>query len=468
MPGWVSGLLGRLKQYIFPQEDVQRAFRIETAVSPAMEQNIGLWYAMYVNRPPWETAEVRAIGLPGAIARELARPTLTEFSIQVSGSPRGAYLNGQIQRALCQFKLALELGLALGGVALRPFVEGGRVLVDATSAAAFAPTVFDGAGRAMGGVFRELAQVGGRHFVRLEAHGFEAGADGTQAYVIRNKAYRSDSGGTPGEEAPLSSVPKWAGVAPETRINGLRQPLFAYFKPPGGNGVDPGSPVGASVYGGAAVELIREADEQWDLLRWEYKSGERKIFADDTSVNISSYGRDRLYAFGPFHSASPDFFQAFTPDFRDEPLYRGFQHILQRIEFQVGLSYGTLSDPQAVEKTATEILTAKQRMYVTIRDLQGAFQTALDDLLYAMDGVCSLYNLAPPGIYQAEYSWGDGVLDDPESRRQDMALDLQQVAAGILNPWEFRVKWYREDEGTARARLPELTGLVGGGSFAES
>ena len=72
-----------------------------------------------------------------------------------------------------------------------------------------------------------------------------------------------------------------------------------------------------------------------------------------------------------------------------------------------------------------------------------------------MNAYCDLDKLAPAGEYQAEYNWGDGVLDDPETRRQDMALDASLVNQGLLNDWEFRMKWYGEDEATAKRMLPE-------------
>lgn len=178
--------------------------------------------------------------------------------------------------------------------------------------------------------------------------------------------------------------------------------------------------------------------------------------------------RRRRYAVGPqavYHGElhiGREPFEQFSPAFRDDPLYKGFQRILQRIEFNVGLSYGTISDPQTVEKTATEILAAKQRQYATEGDIQEAFQDVLDDLLYAMDMYCDLYRLAPAGGYEVVYNWGDGVLDDPETRRQDKAMDLQEVSAGLMQPWEYRMKWKGEDEETAKAALPGTEDLVSG------
>ena len=437
---WARGFFGGRDR--LAGEILEREFGAAAAASPLDAKNRRLWWDMYVNHPPWENCEVRPLGLPGAVGRELARQTLTEFRLSLSGGERAAFLNRQMLAAEKNFLRCLELGLCLGGIALKPCLENGRLLVDVSD---FTPTRFDGEGRAIGGVFRSApVQEGKQWFVRLEFHDFPPDRDGM--YVIRNKAFYCSPDGFPGQPAPLECVPEWAGLAPETVIQGLQGPLFACFKPPEANAEEPGSRLGASVYAGAAAELIRQADEQWRMIRWEYESGKRRIYVD--GVDAGQFN-DEIFVAGPF-SKDGNFFDVFSPEFRDAPLYGGFQRILQRIEFQVGLAYGTISDPQSVEKTATEVLAAKHRQYVTVRGIQKAFQATLEDLLLAMDAWCDLTGLAPEGDYAAKFSWGDGVLDDPDVRRLDKSLDAELVEKGLLRNWEFRMKWFGEDEQTAK------------------
>lgn len=87
-----SSFWGRVKNFLFPQAVVQREFGAPSAVSKTMEQNIGLWYSLYINRPPWQTEDVKPLGLPSAICRELSRSTLSEFRANISGSKRADYL----------------------------------------------------------------------------------------------------------------------------------------------------------------------------------------------------------------------------------------------------------------------------------------------------------------------------------------------------------------------------------------
>ena len=447
--GLVNGIVNTVKRFFFPQAVAEREFGASPAVSLTMEQHIGLWYAMMVNTPPWQNCDVKAVGLPAAICREVARPTLVEFTANITGSKRADYLNENFQTAKENFNRALELGLALGGVALKPYIYGDNMLVDVTGAAGFQPTKFDPSGRCIGGVFKDKpVKVNGTYYVRLESHELNS-----TTYTIKNKAYYSDSAGSVGADAQLTTIPEWADIEPEVAIENVDGPLFAYFKPPIANTADSNSMCGMSIYGDAAtVELIKQADEQWERLRWEYKSSERKVLMDGTSSTADMFNK-RLFEIGPF-SPNGDFFQHIEPQIRDDAIYRGFQNTLRRVEFNIGLSYGDISDPQTIEKTATEIRSSKQRKYVLVSSIQAALAHTFDSLIYAMDVYASLYGLAPAGDYEATYDWGDSILDDQETKDKEFSRDLQLTSAGVMNPWELRAKYFNEDEDTAKAALP--------------
>lgn len=450
-----GNFMNTVRRALFPQAAAEREFGVSPAVSMTMEKYIALWYAMMVNTPPWQDCNVKAVGLPAAICREVTRPTLVEFTANITGSQRADYLNDGFRSAKENFGKALELGLALGGVALKPYIYGDKLLVDMTGAAGFQPTKFDPTGRCIGGVFRDKpVKVNGKYYVRLESHDL---TDTT--YTIKNKAYYSDSTGSVGAPAPLDVVPEWADIQEEVTIQNMDGPLFAYFKPPIANTADTNSLCGMSIYGDAAtVELIKQADEQWERLRWEYKSGERKVLMDGNTSTANMFDK-RLFEIGAF-TADGDFYQFLNPELRNDAVYKGFQDVLRRIEFNVGLSYGDISDPQTVEKTATEIRSSKQRKYVLISSIQTALEHTFDALIYAMNAYATLYGLAADGEYEVTYDWGDSILDDQETKDKEFARDLQLLSAGIVNDWELRAKYMNEDEETAKALLPKMQDVV--------
>ena len=86
-------------------------------------------------------------------------------------------------------------------------------------------------------------------------------------------------------------------------------------------------------------------------------------------------------------------------------------------------------------------------------DTQLALQTALEDLVYAMNFWASLYGLVPPGNdYQVSFDWDDSIVVDAEADRQ---TDRADVAMGVMSLAEYRSKWYGETLEEAQKNLPE-------------
>lgn len=105
------GWLGRLKNFIFPQAVTQREFGVKPATGQTMERNINLWFAMYVNRPPWAVPPVVPMGLPAAICREIARPTLAELTVSIAGSARRTITTSSFKQRKKGSYSSLSLGL---------------------------------------------------------------------------------------------------------------------------------------------------------------------------------------------------------------------------------------------------------------------------------------------------------------------------------------------------------------------
>ena len=138
----------------------------------------------------------------------------------------------------------------------------------------------------------------------------------------------------------------------------------------------------------------------------------------------------------------------YSPEMRDEAYKRGLEEIKREIEFIVGLAYGDLSDVQDVAKTATEIKTAKYRKYNRVNAIQGKLGECLEDFVAGL----AFYNGLYTSGYEFSCKFNDSILTDEETERQQ---DRQDVSMGVMTQLEYRMKWYNEDETTARSKLPE-------------
>lgn len=414
------------------------------------------WLQMMAGPPAWSDSP--SLNLAGAIAGEVARLATVELEARVQGGPRAAYLDRQLQPVLAALRTQCEYAAGCGGVMMKPCVEGKRIAVDFALPGQFLPTAWDGRGNITGAVFVEQRTLGRACYTRLEHH-----RSTPEGYVVENRAFRAAAPGVLGRPVPLAEVPLWAGLTPRVVLTGPggqgpAVPLFSYFKMPFANAADPGSPLGASVFA-RAEGLLAEADRQYGRLLWEYEGSELAVDASVGAVQAADgrytmpRGRRRLFRELAVTGADGgDLYRVFSPAIRDESLLRGLDSLLKRIEFACCLSYGTLSDPQSVARTAEEIRMSKQRSFAAVCDIQKALRTALEQLVAAMDACATLYGLAPAGEYQLALCFGDGITTDTATERSQMRLDCQ---AGAACWWEYRMKFYGECEAQARARAAE-------------
>ena len=444
--------IGQVIRKMLGREKIKDAIGVEVAVSDKMANGIDLWAKMYKNEPPWKEKNIKLCGLPAAIAGEFARLVTLELKTEVTGND---FINEEYQAVISDIRKYTEYACAKGGLAMKPYASEGHIEVDMVQADRFFPTKFNSRGEVTAAVFAESLTVGQKVYTRLEYHQHE----GTM-YHINNKAFVKqdlDNVEVLGKEVPLTAVPEWANLQEEVTLKNVKMPLFAYFKIPNANNVDDTSPLGVSVYS-RAINDIKEADNQWTRLLWEFEGSELAIDADITLFKKDDKGnyefpkgKDRLFRMMDLDD-NAEKYKVFAPAIRDENLINGFNAILRRIEFNVGLAYGTLSDPDTVDKTAEEIKTSKQRSYSTVSDIQKSLQTALEQLVYAMDVMAQLSGLSGRKKYEMSFDWDDSIVIDKE---QELASMQQDAVAGFIRKELYVAAKYGVSEEEALKMMPQ-------------
>lgn len=429
--------------------------RVQSVASEKMLDDIDLWLNMYGGNAPWLKENDQSLGLAAIIASEVARLVTLEMEIEVSGSPMADYINEMLDMIRKNARTIVEYACAGGGLIIKPCVGNQKIHPEFIQANNFFPVAYNSSLKITSAYFVYRHWEGKKIYSRLEKHTL----DGTK-YTVTNEAYVSSVEQSLGKPCYLFEVSEWADIEPEVSMDDVEEPLFAYLKVPVGNTTDMSSPLGVSVYS-RAVSLIRDADEQYQSLMWEYRGGELAIdaasdaFDNGSGIPSLPKGKERLFRMNELDAAktsggSKDLLKEWAPDLRDSNYMSGLNRILIQIEDACCLSRGTLSDAQETAKTATEIKIMKQRSYALISDLQTSFQNAIDDYIYAVYCLASLYDLAPDGKYTATYQWDDSVIVDAEAER---LRDQQEVSQGLMQKWEYRVKWYGETEEQAKKAL---------------
>lgn len=437
---------------MFTTTDLKRVIGTDIVISPLMTTALQRWALMYTNLADWLNKDVISLQLPAAIAGEIARMVTIEMGIEITGSPRAEFLAEQMKYLIPKLRQFVEFGNAKGGLIFKPYVKNGSIAVDCIQADMFYPVSFDANGCIQAVVFADVRKQGSYWYTRLEFHQMSG-----NACVIRNMAFKASSELTVGNPCSLSEVADWAELTPEATIANIEAPLYGYFRYPLANNIDPTSPLGVSCYA-RAEKQIKHADEIYSNLVWEFESGKRALYVDELAFSKGADGKPKLPDRRLYRTLSTsgqvgkgeEFFKEWSPEFREASIKAGLDGILKRIEFNCGLSYGVLSDPQTVDKTATEIKSSQQRLFSTITDTQKALETALEQLLYAMDVYATIYNLAPRGTYLATYEWDDSIVKDADAQ---FTTDSAMVDKGAMSLTELRMKTYGETKEEAQEKI---------------
>lgn len=451
---------------LFVTDSIKERLGINVAITPKMKDAINKWHKAYINESDWLNKDVKSLNIAASVASEIARLVTVESEIEITGSPRAEFIDGQLNEFKKNKKNIVETASSVGGVVFKPYVSADKIYIDYIYQDEMLPFRYDDNGMITGIIFPSYKIDGNKKYTRLEIHNYN-----NAEYTISNRCFVSKDTTVStnevrglGSEISLNSVSEWADIEPEVNIKGLKGPLFSFFKIPIANNIDRKSPLGVSVYARAITD-IKKADIQAARMDWEFESKETAIEVDETYLSEDIYGTKnlpkgkermfRLYSGEGFNDGSK-LFKHFSPDIRDESFSRGLDKILKRIEFNCGLAYGTLSDPQNVDKTAEEIRSSKQRSYQLVTDIQGSLEMSLIELIDIMDSICTMHNLVPEGHCDTVFTWDDSIVVDSEKERMQ---DLQDVRDGLLPKWKYKMKWQGLSEEQAKSELSDDSGL---------
>lgn len=452
-------IISKIKEWIkkmLSKSDVSSVYGVELAITDDMLNAIEDWERMYAGKAFWINNEkgIYSLRLEQAIVRELSNISTNEMTVKISNKK----LDDIFRSSVKNLNLNLQRGLASGAMVIKPL---GEDKVQFVSQSQFIPVEYDVNGRLIKVIFPEVKRLGDNDYrIRLEYHSL----DYEKGLTITNRAFRSFDGISLGREIPLSDVVEWASLFSEISYPFMLRPAFGYYVNPIANIID-GSYSGVSIFD-SVKNLIRLTDIQFGRLDWEFESGERAVDVDTTALKPTenlltgkkSFElpnlKERLYRGLNISGGSKgDFYHEFSPQLRQVDFIAGLEEYKREIEFAVGLAYGDISNPQTIDKTATEIKSSKQRKFDSVTAIQNNLKLCLEDLCYAL----AFYNKLTQSGYEISINFEDSILADDEIKR---ASDRQDVAMGVMPLWEYRMKWYGEDEKTAKAMTSNSTAEV--------
>ena len=431
------GLFNRIRKRVNSSVNIQTT----NTKDEFYNEKIDTWYNLYSG--DLVLGKGKGLNLPKAIIDECCKTAVHEFNFNITTSNQDLlYTNQFLQKNVILMATHLTIG---GAVALKPYISENRVglvIVPATNFIA----KFDSFGDLQEVLFKSIIKEDRTVFTLIEDHVYNKA---TKEYRIDYTLYKSNAYGltnttTYGSQCPLSDCSETRGLDDWVVFEDVDRHLCVVKTLGNTQYVN----VGQSIFA-PALDLIEEADNQFDRVMWEYEGGEMAIQANaelfhktGSSNKPENYvlpeGRERLYV--ALYGASNDFnIDTFAPALRDSAYWVGMNNLLRRIEFNCGLSYGILSDANEQAKTATEIVTSKQRYYITIENIRSVLVECIDEILGNIAFLSGrVGHPLSDTAYKVEYDIEDGVMTSSEDKLNEKLL---LVDKGVLTVDEFK-EWY--------------------------
>ena len=250
------------------------------------------------------------------------------------------------------------------------------------------------------------------------------------------------------------------GVAP-VYDTGCTFPTFGIVKPAVTNTSVDMSPYGQSVFADA-IDAIQAVDLTFDALINEVDVSKMRVFLSDVlfdrekngdkTISIP-FGKSDCTVFRKVMSTE-DTIQEFAPALRTNSQSEAFRIALQMLGDLTGfgISYFDLEESRGYVKTATEVSSDNSALMRNTRRHENALEGPIAGIARAVMAVSRGFGEQIPEEGSVRVQYDDSIIQDVAAEK---AQDMAEVGV-TMAAWEYRVKWYGEDEKTAKARARGL------------
>lgn len=452
------------------QKEAQDKFGVETIESYVMKAALNDWVNIYQGKPDWTlpdekgNVDIESFNFAKKLCNETARLTTLALGITVEGSARADWINGFMESYIARMKNEeCEKACAFGYIILKPNGEG----IDYVMPWDFCPTHATD-GKVDGGIFFDHYHEPGDkwYYTRLEWQRFEDVSEDVRIFRITNKTYKATGLKGIGQECNIKET-VWANLQEDVAYENIEQPLFSIFKMPLSNNIDMNSPLGVSIFSNAQKEL-KSLDIAWTRLEDEIFDSQKITFLGDMLIDEPGRPVRSRFAPGgavdktgkalPRHvrilpgTSEGDEYHEVNPALQTADRLSGIDHFLNLVGVKCGYSTGQfVLNGRSGVVTATQVESDDRETIQYIKQIRDSLQSATDGLIYALDKWADIYNLAPVGVYEVNYDFGDIVYNYED----DKLRHWQYVQAGKYPLWMYYVKFEGMSEEEAKAVAAE-------------
>lgn len=300
--------------------------------------------------------------------------------------------------------------------------------------------------------FSSRVFIGGKQFDQLQLHVKEG-----DTYRIKTVVF--DKEGKPIPEFDLEQM----GIVTDWDTES-ETPYFAIVKPAIKNTVADCSPYGQSVFEDA-IDVMKSVDSCYDTIMNEVDLGKLRLFLSDMMFEVDNkggktraipFGKDDNIIFRKVMSSKDDNIYSYAPSLRTADQVRAYRLALKTMGdlCGFGLSYFDIDDAGGI-KTATEVSSDNSALMRNIKKHENSIEGAICQISRAVLH-CARTHMGEslPDEGEITVRFDDSIIEDTAAEK---ARDLAEVGL-TMAAYEYRMKWYGEDEKTAKAKAAEVAG----------
>lgn len=365
------------------------------------------------------------------------------------------------------FERYLESCLALGGLAMRPYVDDDRIKIAFVQAPVFFPLRSTGQNVSESAIVTRTIKGQGKaniYYTLIEFHEWK-----DDKYVITNELYKSEIKDRVGYRVALSEL--YDDLEETVSIDGLSRPLFTYLKTPGMNNKDINSSLGLSLFDNAKT-TIDFLNRTYDEFAWEIKMGQRRVAVPESTVRVE-YGKngEKEIVSRKFDPDQNVFVQFGNPDIdkgagitdlttpiRSDDYIKAISEGLSLFEMQIGVSSGMFTFDGKSMKTATEVVSENSDTYQMRNSIVALVEQSLKELIISiceLGKLSHLYSGAIPKSDDISINLDDGVFTD---RQKELEYWAQALASGLVSKQYAIQKVLKLTNEEAKRMLEEING----------
>lgn len=238
-------------------------------------------------------------------------------------------------------------------------------------------------------------------------------------------------------------------------------PTFGIVKPAVASTWMDMSPYGQSMFADA-VDAVRAVDPTFDALINEIDLSKMRVFLSDVlfdrevdgNKNVTiPFGKQDCTVFRKVMSME-DAIQGFAPATRTVGQVEAFRVALQMLGNLCGfdISYFAMDNAQGCVKTATEVSSDNSALMRNIRRHENSLEGSIVSIARAVMFASRSFGESIPDEGEVHVQFDSSIIQDTAAEKEQ---GMREVGVAMA-AWEYRAKWYGEEESVARARASEL------------